>query len=303
MLGLFLPATQFYAQAFVDKGFGARTLALGKSVVALTGDPSFQFYNPASIGYASSPSVYTSFTNLYPDVIDANFNFLVAAGTYSLGSVGVIGIGVTQFAPTAWAERTLHGTFATRMFFDDLSLGGTVKLLQWGADAPKGENAVPEPALSYTGLTVDIGATFVVRDIVEENDLQIGGAFHNITQPSIAANGSNDAVLPADMMIGAAYISNKYNYSLSTVIEIRKGNLRAALGSEILLLRTDLIGLHSEFFLRIGGSRAIKNDTQGDYNGGFGIAVDSFILDYSYSYQSEVRNIGGINSISLGYEF
>jgi hypothetical protein len=75
-----LTAPEIYSQVFNDKGFSPRATSLAKSVVALTNDPSLLFYNPASIGFSDRIAAYTSFTNLYPEVTDANFNFFTGAG-------------------------------------------------------------------------------------------------------------------------------------------------------------------------------------------------------------------------------
>ena len=68
-------------------------------------------------------------------------------------------------------------------------------------------------------------------------------------------------------------------------------------------LRSSLGGVESEFFVRLGGGRLTAEDSQGEYNGGFGLKIDSFIIDFSYSYQAFMRNVGGISSISVGYEW
>jgi hypothetical protein len=176
-------------------------------------------------------------------------------------------------------------------------------LLQWSADAPKGENAVPEPAISYLGFSFDIGASYVIREIMEENDLRFGISFLNLNQPSVASNGSADATLPSEISFGAAYLSHKYDYCISSGITMRDDIMRVMVGTEISALKTDVYSIESEFIVRVGVGRAVKNNVQGDYNGGFGIRINDFSLDYSYSYQSEIRNVGGINSISLRCEF
>jgi hypothetical protein len=296
-------ASGVFPQAFVDKGFHPRSNAVGRAVTALTTDAALMFYNPASIGFLSSSNVFTSYTNLYPDIIDEQMNLVNAGAAYSLGSIGVIGLGVSQFSPTAWSEQIFVGSYATRMFMDELSLGASLKILRWSADAPKGDNAVPEPALSYTGMTFDIGATYLISEIMEENDLQVGASILNITQPSVASNGSSDAALPMEIHAGAAYISRKFNYTLLGGIIMTDGDLKISFGSEINALKTTVAGIESIFLIRFGGGRVTAKDSQGDYNAGFGLKIEKLTIDYSYSYQAFITQIGGISSVSLGYEF
>ena len=300
---IILLSSMAMSQAFVDKGYHPKLTALGRSVTALTSDASLMFYNPAAIGFATSGNIFTGYTDLYPDISDVNMNVINAGAAYSLGQVGVIGLAVSQFSPGAWNEQIFVGSFATRIFNEDLSLGANVKILRWSAGAPQGENAVPEPALSYSGFTFDAGVTYVLREIMEENDLQLGASLLNATQPSVAKNGSKDAVLPMEFNVGAAYLSHKYNYAIASGISFRDGELRFTFGAEINALKTSIAGVESEFVVRVGGGRVAVKDSQGEYNGGFGLRVDRVMIDYSYSYQVFIRNVGGISSISLGYEF
>ncbi|MHB1049902.1 MAG: type IX secretion system membrane protein PorP/SprF [Bacteroidota bacterium] len=292
-----------FGQAFVDKGFHPKSAALGRSVVAMTKDASLLYYNPAAIGFETSANVFAGYTNLYPSIEGDNMNLMVAGGAYSLGSIGVVGIGIQQFSPNFWSEQVFIGTFATRMFGEDLSIGANVKVLRWSADAPQGENAVPEPALTYTGFTFDAGVSYVIPEIAEENDLTVGGSLLNITQPSTASNGSSDAALPMSIHAGAMFHSRKFNYSVMAGTMISDGDIKITFGGELMALRSTLGGVNSEFFVRIGGGRVTAKDSQGEYNGGFGLKMDRFVIDFSYSYQAFVRNVGGISSLSVGYEW
>ncbi len=293
-----------YSQAFVDKGgYHAKLTALGRSVVAMTGDPALLFYNPAAIGFTRSTMVFTNYTNLYPEVTDANMNMFAMGGSYSFENIGTFGIGITQFSPRFWAERTIVGTYATTMFDENLSIGVNAKLLMWSSEAPQGDYADPEPGLSYNGFTFDVGASYRIPEIFEQNDLQLGFSLLNITQPSVAVNSSDDAILPMELCGGAAYISRKYGYEILSGFIVKESELKITFGTEINALTTTIVGVDGAFFVRFGGGRVTKKDSQGEYNGGFGLKVEKFIIDYSYSYQAFISKVGGISSISLSYEF
>ncbi len=300
---ILLLSSAAYSQAFVDKGYNAKITSLGKAATALTNDAALIYYNPAAIGFETSSNIFTNFSNLYPDVIDENMNVISAGGVYAFEGIGVVGLGVTQFAPKLWSERTITGSFATRMFSENLSLGLNAKLLMWSAEAPRGENAVPEPALSFNGITFDLGATYQFKEIAEENDLNVGVSIMNFTQPSVASNGSSDAALPMDLNFGAAFISHKYHYTILNTVTVVDGDVKISAGTEILAMETSVVGLKSEFTVRLGGGRVMAKDSQGDYNGGFGLKLGDFTLDYSYSYQAFIQHVGGISSISIGYHF
>lgn len=292
-----------HGQAFVDKGYSAKITSLGRAAVSLSDDPSLIFYNPAGIGFSHSLKLFTSYTNLYPNVTDANLNFFSLAGEYQLSDLGVIGIGITQFAPTSWSENMFVGTFAHQMFDERLSVGGSVKVLRWSTLAPQGENAVPEAGLSYLGFSFDAGVVYAFKDVFKDNDIQIGASVLNFTQPSVAANGSPDAKLPAEMSIGASYISRLYDYSASASVTVKGNDIRIGGGAEFVGLRTTVLGAAAAFLVRAGGGRLTAANSQGEYNAGFGLVIGNATIDYSFSYQAMVGNVGGINSLSLGYAF
>lgn len=292
-----------HAQAFLDKGYHPRLTALGRSVVALTDNAGTLFYNPATIGFSSAARVYAGYTNLYPNVSDDNFNVVNAAGEYGIENLGVVGIGISQFAPNFWTERTVVATFATRLLNEDISLGASVKLLGWNAAAPQGEFAVPEPSLSSTSLTFDAGVVYRIPEFLEENDLHVGFSVLNITQPSIAHNGSADAALPMELSTGFAYLSHKYHYTILGGIFYKKQDVKLTFGFEATALQVTVAGMQSAFIVRLGGGRVTAPNSQGEYNGGFGLVMDNLSIDYSFSYQAFIREVGGISSVALSYEF
>jgi hypothetical protein len=292
-----------FSQAFVDKGYHPRLTALGRSAAALTDNAGTLFYNPATIGFSSTARVYAGYTNLYPNVSDDNFNVVNAAGEYAIENFGVAGIGVSQFAPNFWTERTIIATVASRLLNEDFSVGASVKMLGWNAASPQGELAVPEPSLSLTSFTFDAGIVYRIPEILDENDLQVGFAVLNITQPSIAHNGSADAALPMELSSGFAYLSHKYHYTILGGIFYKKQDIKLTFGFEATALQVTVAGMQSAFIVRFGGGRVTTPNSQGEYNGGFGIVIDNLSIDYAYTYQAFIREVGGISSVALSYEF
>ncbi|MCK9410070.1 MAG: hypothetical protein WCX28_03395 [Bacteriovoracaceae bacterium] len=277
--------------------------SLGRAVVAMKGDAGLMFYNPASIAYGSPAQIFAGFTNLYPSVLDDNLNVINAGGTYRLEQTGTIGIGVSQFSPNFWTERIILLSFASDQLMENISVGASAKILSWSAESPQGEYAVPEPGFAYTGVSFDLGAFYQIPEIFEQNDLQFGIALLDVTQPSIASNGSSDATLPMKLSTGAAFISRKHHYALYGAATLSEGNRKLAFGYELSAFHVSAMGIESELFIRFGAGRVTKTDSQGEYNGGFGIVVNKVKIDYSYSYQAFLQNVGGISSIAMSYEF
>lgn len=295
--------SSLHAQAFANKGYHARLTALGHATTALTDDAALLFYNPSSIGFSNTPNVFAGYTNLYPSVVDDKLNVLNAAGTYVLNDFGVIGVGISQFSPNFWTERTIVASFATRLLDENFSIGGSAKILGWNAESPQGENAIPEPALSYNGFTIDVGVLYRISEIFPENDFQVGLSILNITEPSVAKNNSQDAILPMESAVGFAYLSHKYNYSILGGLSYKQEDIRITFGTEISALTATVVGLDGTFFVRFGGGRITAKDSQGEYNGGFGLLVNNLSIDYSYTYQAFIQGVGGISSVAVSYEF
>ncbi len=291
------------SQAFADNGYSAGITSMGRSVASLSGDPAMLFYNPAANGFGSDIAIGTSYTNLYPDLADGSLNFIALAGAVPVSGIGVFSLGATQFGPKGWHENVIAGGYALPLLDDALAVGGAVKLLRWSADAPSGENAVPEGGLSFTGFSVDAGAEYVFRDIVKQNDLRFGVAILNINKPSVAVSGSPDAALPMEVNGGAAYVSHVYDYTVSANVGVIGSEMRIALGAEVVGLRATLLGVDGAFILRAGGRRLTAGDAQGEYDAGVGVVAGSLRIDYAYSSQVMLTHVGGINTVSLGYAF
>ncbi|NUN70223.1 MAG: hypothetical protein HUU02_10980 [Bacteroidetes bacterium] len=303
LLLMVLAVSVLHGQAFMDKGSHPRLIGLGHAVTALEGEASSLFYNPAVLTSINGAQAFAGFTELYPMVEDDDLNVLNAGAAYSLGELGVVAVGISQFSPNFWTERTMVLSYGTSFFTDGLSLGVSAKLLSWSADAPSGEYAVPEPALSYTGFTLDLGVYYKVTDILEQNDLQLGAAVTDLTQPSVASNGSSDASLPLSITAGAALRSRKHDYTIFAALRQRDGDLKVMAGYEITAMKTQTLGMESEFLVRFGGGRVTAADSQGEYNGGFGVRVEDLRIDYAYTYQAFIRHVGGISSVAISYAF
>jgi hypothetical protein len=288
----------FAGGGFSVVGYNARAIAMGGAFLTQSGYPYSLFYNPASIADIKTLSLSSTYMRLFPNVDDDKLNYYTLSGALPLQPIGVLGIGATMFTTNFWNENILYGTYS-RDLLSNLSVGGSLKLLRWSATAAPGESA-----LSYFGFSIDAGAKYTLQDFITGNDLIFGTAVKNINQPSIAKNGSADAKLPLSLDFGIGYVSNVFNYMLAISLQKEGDDTKLHLGGEIQASKGKVYGLDFKLLFRAGGESITSPGTrQGQMNGGIGISLDKFTLDYAYVYHFEMINIDGNHVISLSYSF
>lgn len=295
-------ATKVQGGGFSKLPVSARAVTLGGSLVSFSDDPNVLFYNPAGIASLRSLSLSTSYTSLFPGITDDRLSYISGSAVANLGFAGNLGVGVRSFSSNVWKENELVGSYAQQLF-DFLSIGGSVKLLYWSTPAPSGLLAVPEDGLSTMTLSFDVGVQSVVRNIVQDNDVQFGIYFGDITRPSIAKNGSGDGKLNLRMAAGATYISRIYDYTVTVHYTVAGDARRIGIGAEFIALKTSLLDQPIELTVRVGGGGLQSSAKQGDVNGGLGVRVANFLLDYAYTYQTELLYINGTHHLTLRYSF
>lgn len=148
--------------AFLEVGVGAREVALGSAVTALTYDANQIFWNPAGTALRGDRKISAAFS--YADWI-ADINYTSAAVGYNTGATGTVTLGVQYFGLTDipanrqngytdpilqdlvtddntsdsydFTDLAVSASYA-RYIIDRLSLGATVKLVSETID---GESA------------------------------------------------------------------------------------------------------------------------------------------------------------------
>jgi hypothetical protein len=291
------PHSLFGGGGFTSIGYSARGIGLGNSLVSLSGKPYSLFYNPSGIYDIKSIGLASTYIKLFPNVENDNLNYYTLSAALPLHPIGVLGFGATMFKTDMWSENILYGSYA-REIYANFAVGGSLKLLRWSATAAPGESA-----LSYFGITADAGARYTMEDFIPGNDLMAGIALKNIHQPSIAKNGSDDAKLPMGIDVGLAYKSKTYNYTFLTSLEIEDDITKIHLGAEIIASKGQMYGYDYKITFCAGGESITSAGRQGQLNGGIGIEMDNFTIDYSYVYNFEMSNISGNHVISLNYTF
>ncbi len=290
------------AGGFSKLPVSARAVTFGGSLVGFADDPNVLFYNPAGIGALSSLSISTSFTQLFSGITDDNLGYISGSAAANLGFVGTLGVGIRAFYSNTWKENELVGTYA-RELFDFLSVGGSAKVLYWTASPPTGRLAVPEEGLSNLTLSFDVGAQTIVRDIFPENDIRFGLFFGDITQPSIAKNGADEAKLDLKMSAGAVYVSRVYDYAVAFHYTVAGDVKRLGVGTEIVAMKSSAFGEPVHVMVRVGGGATPSPSHQGDVNGGFGLSLAGFTFDYAFTHQTELQYVTGSHHLTLRYTF
>lgn len=287
------------AGGFDDLGNSARVVSMGGANIAV-GEAAYSiFYNPAGIHNINNFSISTTYSNLYPGIEDDNINYLSLSAVVPWELIGKFGLGGTFLNSELWKENMFLFSYA-REIFGNIAFGGSLKLLQWSADAAPGESA-----LSYFGFTIDAGAHYTFSDILQNSDLRVGVAVQNITQPSIASNGSDDAKLPISLGLGFAFVSHEYNYIVALDLVSFDNSTKIKTGAEFLGLKQDVLGLSTAFLIRVGYDGIIGSDiySQRGINGGFGLNINDLRIDYAYVFPLVMQNTGGSHKISLNYNF
>ena len=297
-----LCAVPSFAGGFGKLPVSARTMSLGGTLVALRDDPNVLFSNPAGIAGLTSLSLSTSYVKLFSGVTDDNLSTVTGAAVANLGFVGNLGIGVQSFRSDAWKEGTIVGTYGVDLF-GIVTAGGSAKLLYWSAGVPAGRLAVPEDAMSKKTLSFDVGVQTVVTDIFPANDLIVGLAIRDLTEPSIARNGAKSAALDRTITAGVTYLSRALEYAVQAHY-LRQGNLtRFGVGVEILASRGDVAGQTVSFTVRGGAALAALPDKQGDLSGGFAVGVEGLTLEYAFGQPTEIIGLSGTHLLTFRYSF
>lgn len=286
------------AGGFDDLGNSARVASMGGSALTLTDAPYVLFYNPANIYRLNRPVISTTYSRLFPNVEDDNLNFISMSGIIPLDFIGVLGVGGNFLNTEAWKEYMLVGTYS-REIINNFSVGGSFKLIGWSATAAPGEGA-----LSYMGFSIDAGVFYTLDKLYSSNIINLGASVQNINQPSIASQGS-EGKLPMRLGLGVGIISTQFNYQVTIDVIKEDDILQVKGGAEFLGMKNNIMGYDTQFLLRGGYNNIVQSDfaEQSGINGGFGIVVDKFKIDYAYVFPLSITNTGGTNKFSLTYNF
>lgn len=294
---LILFTSNLFGGGFENLGVHSRIIGLGGAFTGVADASYTVFYNPAGLINVKGFEVSSTYNQLFTG-LDDELYYLTFSSTVPLWKFGELGAGLTHLKAGAWQENTLILSYAKDI--GNFGIGGSFKLLRWAAQAAPGENA-----LNYQGFTFDAGIFYSIHQVLGNGILRFGAVAQDITEPSIAVSGTDEAKLPMKLMAGISYYSPTYDYlfAIDGIKEVNDYLLR--FGAEFLGMKTKIYGVETGFYLR-GGYNSIINESpykQNAINGGFGIFVNTLKIDYAYVNNVQIVGLGGGHKISLTYQF
>jgi hypothetical protein len=263
-----------HALPWLRTGVGARAAGMGNAQVAVAGDATAGFFNPAGLtriptwGFASMLSADMSF--------DRQFNYLALAGSFDWGSIGGswINAGITD---VALSDET------TEDYMDNyfiLSYANMTKRFRWGVNLVIANNSVAEE----TGVGGDLGfqwdfhpeATFGV--MAQSLGLKVG-----------------DDTTPYNIRVGIAVMPDMLD-GFTFPVDIQKtendDDLKYRMGGE-----------YAYTFDNTDYGTAIRGGVDdGAFTLGGGLFFKQFSIDYAYYSESE-RFLGENHRFSLTGNF
>ena len=259
-----------HALPWLRTGVGARAAGMGNAHVAVAGDATAGFFNPAGLtripkwGFASMLSADMAF--------DRQFNYLALAGSFKWGSVGGswINAGIKDVQTTTEGNKDYLDNYFL------LSYANMAKCFRWGANLVIANNSVAEE----TGVGADLGFQW---DFMPE-------VTFGLAAQSLGLKVGDD-VTPYNIRLGVAVMPDMLE-GFTLPLEIQKtqnvNDIKFRLGGEY-AYRAD----NSDWGTAIRGGV-----DDGAFTLGAGLLFKQFSLDYAY-YSEQVRFLEENHRFSL----
>ncbi len=251
-------------------GSGSRSLAMGRSGVALVDDASALFWNPARLSWSQWPEIQLFRSQLFDDGISYHSGFF----SYPTEEQGTLSLGYARLGVDSIERRDarnfLLGDFDSseshllagygRRLRPDLAVGFTGRLVQQDIG---GSAAV--------GIGIDLGVAWE-RPVGSSRShrLGLGMNLQNAIEPRLRLD-QEDVVDPRNLKLGAAYrgapASSRLSWALASDIDLtHTGETRWGTGLEIALDRLLMI--------RVGADG-------GRFTSGFALAARGITVEYA----------------------
>lgn len=304
-----------YAGEFMSIGVGGRALGMGGAFVALAGDVTAGYWNPAGLTGLSYPEIALMHDERFAGLV--NYDYAAVALpmnsrstlAFSVTRLGVDNILNTRNAgidvngnplPPGELENFSHvdrskityfnsGDWAlylsyARKFSSRFSYGANVKFIL--RDAGEG---------SATGIGFDVAAQYRVGD-----RLAFGANFQDVTTTFVAWNtGTNELITPT-LKLGSAYFIDAFDgrFAPALDVDIRFEGRKTAANAHLGPVSFDLhSGLEFDF-RNLVAFRAGYSEV-GSLNFGTGIRLPKFDIDYTYAKFNADDELGSTHRISL----
>jgi len=321
------------AANFLEIGIGSAPSAMGEAYVAMTGDLSSVYWNPASIAYLDK----NQFTFMYqPWVVDINTSF-VSAGVV-VPRVGVFALSLTQIGYGNMKVTTLDYQDGTGEFFtaNEMAAGLTFsrRLATWFSFGATGKMITSTIRhMKASAMAVDLGVIvnteFLSPTKQKEDGLTIGMSISNYG--SRMSYDGIDLLQPIDITIyedgNFGNVPGQFrvqSWELPLLFRIGVKMNAISTANQRLTLAVDALhpnnntesvnaGLEYQmkipnagrFYLRTGYKGLFLNESQFGLTGGGGIELflmgnKSIMIDYAFK---EIGLLGRTHAYTLGLTF
>jgi len=303
-----------YAGEFMAIGVGGRSLALGSAYVALAGDVTAGYWNPAGLSRLSYPQLALMHDERFGGLV----NYDYGAAAMPLGPASTIGLSVIRLGvdnipdtrnagvdaagnplpPDRWEEfagidpsRVVWFNSADWAFYlsyarkasGSFSYGANIKFItrdNGGATA--------------TGIGFDLGALYTI------DKLSLGANLQDATTTLVAwSTGTNEFIIPT-LKVGSAYQFDIDDIRIVPVADadVRFENRGASANLSTGAVSFDFHGGLEFSFRQIAALRAGYTDI-GSVTFGAGVKLPKIDLDYSYSKFDDTDQLGNTHRISI----
>jgi hypothetical protein len=306
-----------YGGEFMAIGVGGRALALGSAYVAVGGDATAAYWNPAGLSELSYPQIALMHDERFAGLV--NYDYAGAAvpidasATIAVSAIrlGVDDIPDTRMAgvdaagnplpPDRWeefagidpsrvtwfntADWALYLSYA-RASGEHFSFGGNIKVI-------RRENG----DVSATGIGLDFGALWRADD-----RLSVGAHIQDVTTTLVAWNsGLNELILPT-LKLGAAYRIPLFGHLLMPVadVDVRFEGRETAAN---LSMGGTSFDFHGGVEFEFAGTAAIRGGYTdiGSLTMGAGIDLPKLDIDYTFARFDGTEELGNTHRVSIAF--
>lgn len=269
-------------------GMGARSSGMGLAYTSVLGDPSVQFFNPASLSEAK----WKQFEFFRTVLFDSKSVYHTLSYSHPTTSYGTLGISILRMDIGGIEERDINN----QLISDDMKNSQTRVLLGYARRLHSTISAGLNLKIDYqsfggvngSGLGFDAGFLSMqkLNSIPYLKELREALAIQNLIEPSIKLD-QESVPDPMRLVFGISALSEYKDLTFTTSIDLvnpRYSPFTFRFGQEVQVLK--------HFALRIG-----VDDVTPMY--GFGVSYNAFKLDYAY--RSE--DLGSNHRVSLSIAF
>ncbi len=288
-----------YAGEFLTLGVGGRALGMGGAHVALVGDVTSGYWNPAGLASMDYPQISLMHEEHFGDLVNYNYGAVaIPYGKDMSFGLNVIRLSVdgipdtrnalidrvtgeeitditnpraildysriSEFSNTDWA---FYLTFAKRHSED----------FYWGANVKIIKRDIAE--FSATGIGFDVGAIYKATD-----KLTLGANLQDITTTLVAWDTGRNELISPTAKVGAAYQLQFLGGYLTPAIDLdlRFENREFAANFNVGPVSADFHGGLEYDYKRVFAIRVGYNDVK-QFTVGAGIKLPKLNIDYSFA--------------------